>query len=72
MGALVELAPMLTPDDAPPLQINAAVSREAAAAAALGAELGYVGTQQSMQQRHDAMDVHLAWILQELGLLQHE
>jgi hypothetical protein len=43
---------------------------EAAAAAGLAAELGYVGPQQAMQQRYDAMDAHLAWILHELGLLQ--
>jgi hypothetical protein len=70
MGALVELAPILTPDDSPPLQINDAACPEAAAAAALAAELGYVGPQQAMQQRYDAMDAHLVWILHELGLLQ--
>ena len=70
MGAVVDLAPILTPDDSPRLQINGAVCPEAAAAAALAAELGYVGPQQAMQQRYDAMDAHLAWILHELGLQQ--
>lgn len=70
MGALVELAPTLRPDGAAPLHINKDACQEAAAAAALGAELGYTGAQQSMQHRHDAMDAHLAWVLHELGLLQ--
>jgi hypothetical protein len=68
MGALVELAPFLTPHDTPPLHINADLCPAAAAAAALGAELGYVGTEQSMQQRRDAMELQLAWILQDCML----
>jgi hypothetical protein len=68
LGALVELAPFLTPHDTPLLRINADLCPAAAAAAALGAELGYVGVDNFMQQRKDAMEVQLSWILQEYML----
>jgi hypothetical protein len=68
LGALVELAPFLTPHDTPLLRINTKLCPAAAAAAALGAELGYVGVDNFMQQRRDAMEVQLAWILQEYML----
>lgn len=68
MGALIELAPFLTPHDAPPLHINAAACPAAAAAAALGAELGYCGADVCMQRRRDALEAQLEWILQECML----
>jgi hypothetical protein len=68
MGALVELAPFLAPHDSVPLQINGDLCPAAAAAAALGAELGFVGTEEFMQQRRDAMELQLAWILQDCML----
>lgn len=60
---LVELSPWLTPDDSELPRINPDVCEEAAEAAALAEELGYLSAHGFMQQRCAALEKELQWSL---------
>lgn len=66
LPALVELSPFLTPDDSQTVQINATACEDAAKAAALAEELGYLGAHGFMQRRHEGLEAMLQWALQHL------
>lgn len=61
---LVELLPFLVPDDSQPLAINASISEDAAKAAALAEEVGYLSAHSFMQRRQEGLEAQLHWALQ--------
>lgn len=65
MQVLAEVSPVLTPDDTPPVLIDAGCCEEAAQAAELADELGFTGAHAYMERRCAALAAQVEWALTE-------